>query len=212
MFCNDSRYRRLAHFVQTRHFGRGFASGQDAFNDFQPLLHFQLSAASADPALFLPFIILFQNCSVLQVVFERIRDATRTSMTKKQREALQALPENEEEVVRHSTLGADDLAAIGKSRTPEIRSSFALQPCCLRYPGRNLQLGPNPSINRAAAVTPRWMAIVNSARIVNATSTSIKLSPVFWPSLWIRMPLMLSQSSASDRVGLMTEALPWPVR
>jgi len=65
----------------------------------------------------------------------------RISMTKKQREALLALPETEEEVVRHYTLSADDLATIGKSRTPETRLSFALQLCCLRYPGRNLQRG-----------------------------------------------------------------------
>lgn len=40
----------------------------------------------------------------------------RISMTKKQREALLALPETENEVIRHYTLDAADLAAIASSR------------------------------------------------------------------------------------------------
>ena len=62
-------------------------------------------------------------------------------MTKKQRDALLALPEVEDEVVRHYTLDAADLATIGSSRTPETRLSHALQLCCLRYPGRHLRRG-----------------------------------------------------------------------
>jgi hypothetical protein len=65
----------------------------------------------------------------------------RISITKKQRDALLALPETENEVVRHYTLDASDLAAIASSRTPETRLSHALQLCCLRYPGRHLRRG-----------------------------------------------------------------------
>ena len=65
----------------------------------------------------------------------------RISMTKKQRDVLLALPETENEVVRHYTLDAKDLTAIASSRTPETRLSHALQLCCLRYPGRHLRRG-----------------------------------------------------------------------
>ena len=51
----------------------------------------------------------------------------RISMTKKQRDVLLALPETENEVVRHYTLDAKDLTAIASSRTPETRLSHALQ-------------------------------------------------------------------------------------
>jgi len=43
----------------------------------------------------------------------------RISMTQKQRDALLALPETENEVIRHYTLDAVDLAAIASSRAPE---------------------------------------------------------------------------------------------
>jgi TnpA family transposase len=65
----------------------------------------------------------------------------RVPMTERQREALLPLPDTEDEVIRHHSLDADDLAAIAEARTPETRLSYALQLCCLRYPGRNLRRG-----------------------------------------------------------------------
>lgn len=65
----------------------------------------------------------------------------RISMTGKQRAALLALPETEEEVVRYHSLDASDLAAVAEARTPETRLSYALQLCALRYPGRHLRQG-----------------------------------------------------------------------
>lgn len=62
-------------------------------------------------------------------------------MTKKQREALLALPATEAEVLPHHTLSSEDLAAVRQCRTPETRLSYALQLCCLRYPGRYLRRG-----------------------------------------------------------------------
>ncbi len=62
-------------------------------------------------------------------------------MTKAQREKLLELPDTEDEVVRHHSLTADDLAAIAQSRMPETRLGFALQLCCLRYPSRYLRRG-----------------------------------------------------------------------
>lgn len=63
----------------------------------------------------------------------------RISMTGKQRATLLALPETEEEVVRHHSFDAGDLAAIGEARTPETRLGYALQLAVLRYPGRHLR-------------------------------------------------------------------------
>ena len=65
----------------------------------------------------------------------------RISMTSSQREALLALPDDEAIVVRHHSLDANDVAAINSARTPETRLGYALQLCCLRYPGRHLRRG-----------------------------------------------------------------------
>src|SRR3546814_16893350 len=65
----------------------------------------------------------------------------RIPMTQRQRAALLALPDSEAAVVRHYGLDAEDLPAIGTARTPATRLSYALQPCCLRFPGRHLREG-----------------------------------------------------------------------
>ena len=44
-------------------------------------------------------------------------------------------------MIRFHTLGRDDLAAVAEARTPETRLGYALQLCCLRYPGRHLRRG-----------------------------------------------------------------------
>jgi TnpA family transposase len=62
-------------------------------------------------------------------------------MTGRQRDQLLALPTTEDEVVRHYSFSPDDLAAIAQSRMPETRLGYALQLCCLRYPGRYLRRG-----------------------------------------------------------------------
>lgn len=56
-------------------------------------------------------------------------------MTGPQRDALLALPDDEAMVIRYHSLDANDLAAINSARTPETRLGYALQLCCLRYPG-----------------------------------------------------------------------------
>lgn len=65
----------------------------------------------------------------------------RVPMTEKQRAALLALPDTEEEVVRRHDLDTSDLAVVAEARTPETRLGYALQLCCLRYPGRYLRRG-----------------------------------------------------------------------
>lgn len=66
--------------------------------------------------------------------FWRKKVPARIPMTERQRNALLALPDSEEMVVRHCNLDAADLAAIGTARTSATRLGYALQLCCLRYP------------------------------------------------------------------------------
>lgn len=65
----------------------------------------------------------------------------RIPMTERQRAELLALPGTEDEVVRHYSLDDADLAMIAKARTPATRLGYALQLCCLRFPGRYLRRG-----------------------------------------------------------------------
>ncbi|WP_117196761.1 MULTISPECIES: Tn3 family transposase [Pseudomonas syringae group] len=59
-------------------------------------------------------------------------------LTERQRSALFDLPTDELSLLRHYTLGDDDLAHIQERRRPENRLGYALQLCALRYPGRTL--------------------------------------------------------------------------
>ena len=65
----------------------------------------------------------------------------RVPMIERQRAALLALPDTEDAVVRYHSLSPDDLVAIARARTPKTRLGYALQLCCLRYPGRHLREG-----------------------------------------------------------------------
>lgn len=62
-------------------------------------------------------------------------------LTERQRSALLDLPTDELSLLRHYTLGDDDLTHIQERRRPENRLGFALQLCALRYPGRALAPG-----------------------------------------------------------------------
>ena len=65
----------------------------------------------------------------------------RIPMTDARRAALLALPDSEAAVVRFHGLDHQDLAAVASARTPATRLGYALQLCCLRYPGRHLRRG-----------------------------------------------------------------------
>lgn len=62
-------------------------------------------------------------------------------LTERRRSALLDLPTDESSLLRHYTLGDDDLGHIHERRRPENRLGFALQLCALRYPGRALAPG-----------------------------------------------------------------------
>ena len=77
----------------------------------------------------------------------------RAPMIAAQREALLALPDAEELLVRHHSLDEHELAAVNTARTPETRLGYALQLCCLHYPGRHLRRGemlPGPMLSHIA--------------------------------------------------------------
>lgn len=65
----------------------------------------------------------------------------RRVLTDAQITALVALPITEADLIRHYTLGPDDLAVIARRRRPHNRLGFALQLCALRYPGRLIRPG-----------------------------------------------------------------------
>ncbi|MGF7176663.1 Tn3 family transposase [Azospirillum doebereinerae] len=65
----------------------------------------------------------------------------RRVLTDAQTTALFALPTSEPDLIRHYTLGPDDMAVIARRRRPHNRLGFALQLCALRYPGRLIRPG-----------------------------------------------------------------------
>jgi hypothetical protein len=65
----------------------------------------------------------------------------RTLLSSEQRTRLFAIPTESVEMVRHYTLGADDLALIRTKRRSINRLGFAVQLCLLRYP----RLGMRPA-------------------------------------------------------------------
>ena len=62
-------------------------------------------------------------------------------LTERQRSVLLDLPIDDLSLLKHYTLGDDDLENIEQRRRPENRLGFALQLCALRYPGRALAPG-----------------------------------------------------------------------
>jgi TnpA family transposase len=77
----------------------------------------------------------------------------RRALTKAQLESLLALPVTEADLVRHWTLGDDDLALVDRRRRIHNQLGFALQLCALRYPGRLLRPGeiiPQPALSFVA--------------------------------------------------------------
>lgn len=77
----------------------------------------------------------------------------RRALTTAQLENLLALPITEADLVRHWTLGDDDLAIVGRRRRNHNQLGFALQLCALRYPGRLLrpsEVIPEPALRFVA--------------------------------------------------------------
>ena len=69
----------------------------------------------------------------------------RTLLSQSERDALFALPETKDEWIRYYTLTDADLAVIAQHRGAHNRLGFAVQLCCLRYPGIVLQADESPA-------------------------------------------------------------------
>ena len=77
----------------------------------------------------------------------------RRALTEAQLTNLLALPVTEADLIRHWTLDAADLAAVGRRRGEPNQLGFALQLCTFRYPGRLLRPGeaiPEPALRFVA--------------------------------------------------------------
>lgn len=59
----------------------------------------------------------------------------RSILTAAEKESLIAIPETEEELIRYYTLSETDLSIIRQHRGAANRLGFAVQLCCMRYPG-----------------------------------------------------------------------------
>lgn len=59
----------------------------------------------------------------------------RSILTVAEKESLIAIPGSEEEIIRYYTLSETDLAIIAQHRGAANRLGFAVQLCCMRYPG-----------------------------------------------------------------------------
>ena len=69
------------------------------------------------------------------------------------RARLLGLPADEREVLRHATLGPEDLALVAQRRGEPNQLGFALILVCLRYPGK--RVGTN-TLRRGAGVCWTW--------------------------------------------------------
>ena len=59
----------------------------------------------------------------------------RSILTTSEKDSLVAIPESEEELIRYYTLSETDLSIIRQHRGAANRLGFAVQLCCMRYPG-----------------------------------------------------------------------------
>src|SRR5437764_8974145 len=62
-----------------------------------------------------------------------------------ERDSLLALPEHQDDLIRHYTFSESDLSIIRQHRGPANRLGFAIQLCYMRYPGRMLSVEEVPS-------------------------------------------------------------------
>lgn len=69
----------------------------------------------------------------------------RSLFTTSQLEALLAFPTSEIEIARYYTFDDRDLSIIRQRRGDHNRLGFAIQLCCLRYPGYAITSGFNTS-------------------------------------------------------------------
>jgi len=93
----------------------------------------------------------------------------RSILTASEKESLIAIPESEEELIRHYTLIETDLSIIRQHRGAANRLGFAVQLCYLRFPG--ILLGPKE---------------IPSNAVVEIISQQLKVSANLWEQFGLR--------------------------
>src|SRR5450631_1389371 len=88
----------------------------------------------------------------------------RSLLTPAERTGLLAFPATDDELIRHYTLSEPDLAAIRQRRGSHNRLGFAVQLCCLRYPGFALS-------NEAEPPAP----------LLTLVGRQLRIEPDIWP-------------------------------
>jgi TnpA family transposase len=80
------------------------------------------------------------------------------------RARLLGLPADEREVLRHATLGPEDLALVAQHRGQPNQLGFALILVCLRYPARVLEANevPPPGFCQHSRQAPFWRNLVTN--------------------------------------------------
>ena len=68
----------------------------------------------------------------------------RSILSLAERESLLALPDSQDEMIRHYSFGETDLAIIRQRRGSANRLGFAVQLCYMRYPGVTLAMDEEP--------------------------------------------------------------------
>jgi hypothetical protein len=88
----------------------------------------------------------------------------RSILSAAEREGLQALPESQDDLIRHYTFSEPDLSLIRQRRGDANRLGFAVQLCLLRYPGQALSVdasltgAPLQWISRQLSIDPACWA------------------------------------------------------
>ena len=68
----------------------------------------------------------------------------RKLLTPEERQALLGVPDDEESLIRHYTLSAQDRLQAEARRRPHNQLGYAVQLCMMRFPGRILGAGETP--------------------------------------------------------------------
>jgi TnpA family transposase len=81
-----------------------------------------------------------------------------------ERKALFAVPESQQDLIRHDTLNEADLSLINQRRGDYNRLGFAVQLCYLRFPGHALPINVEPNKSLLAY-----------------TAQQLRVDPELWP-------------------------------
>lgn len=139
-------------------------------------------------------------------------------LTASERASLLAFPETEELLARYYTLSESDLSVISQRRGDHNRLGFAVQLCCLRYPGILLAVETDPPA-QVMAFVGRQLQIRSAVWKEYSQQTGTRRKHLLELQTWLKMrslvtadyPLLVKQLSdlarQTDRGIVLAEAL-----